>query len=100
MGVLGLRDFRLLFGAQAISVVGDRMVGIALAFAVLELGGGATEVGIVMGCRTLPLLATRLMGGGVADRVSRKTVMVVSDLARVLTQGLIAGLLIAGGAQI
>src|SRR5262245_66169155 len=76
------------------------MVGIALAFAVLELGGGATEVGIVMACRTLPLVATLLIGGVVADRVSRRTVMVVSDLARVVTQGLIAGLLIAGTAQV
>src|SRR3954466_11035376 len=100
MGVLALRDFRLLFGAQEISMVGDRMVGIALPFAVLELGGGATEVGIVMACRTLPLLATLLIGGVVADRVSRRTVMVASDLARVITQGLIAGLLIAGVAQI
>jgi hypothetical protein len=100
MGVLGLREFRLLFGAQAISVLGDRMVAIALAFAVLELGGGATEVGIVMACRTLPLVATLLIGGVVADRVSRQTVMVLSDLARVVTQGLIAGLLIAGVAQV
>jgi hypothetical protein len=37
MGVLRLREFRLLLGAQAVSMVGDRMVGIALAFAVLEL---------------------------------------------------------------
>src|SRR3954447_5265822 len=100
MGVLGLRDFRLLFGAQAISMVGDRMVGIALAFAVLELGGGATEVGIVMACRTLPLVATLLIGGVAADRLSRRTVMVASDVARVLTQGLTAVLLIAGEAQV
>ena len=46
MGVLRLREFRLLFGAQAVSIIGDRMVGIALAFAVLELGGSATEVGM------------------------------------------------------
>src|SRR5690349_15819955 len=100
MGVLGLREFRLLVGAQAISVLGDRMVAIALAFAGLGLGGGATEVGIVMACRTLPLVATLLIGGVVADRVSRRTVMVVSDLSRVVTQGLIAGLLIVGVAQI
>jgi hypothetical protein len=37
--VLRRRDFRLLFGAQAVSVLGDRMVAVALAFAVLELGG-------------------------------------------------------------
>ena len=71
MGVLRLREFRLLFLAQAVSMVGDRMVAIALAFAVLELGGSATEVGIVLACRTLPLVATLLIGGVVADRVSR-----------------------------
>ena len=56
------------------------MVGIALAFAVLELGGSATEVGIVLACRTLPLVATLLVGGVVADRVSRRAVMVTADL--------------------
>lgn len=50
--VLRLRDFRLLFGAQAVSVFGDRMVSIALAFAVLELGGSASEVGLVLAART------------------------------------------------
>jgi hypothetical protein len=45
MGVLRLREFRLLFFAQAISWLGDRMVGIALAFAVLSLGGSPAEVG-------------------------------------------------------
>ena len=40
MGVLKLREFRLLFGAQAVSVLGDRMVAIALAFAVIEQSSG------------------------------------------------------------
>lgn len=100
MGVLRLREFRLLLGAQAVSIVGDRMVGIALAFAVLELGGSATEVGIVLACRTLPLVATLLVGGVVADRVSRRAVMVCADLSRVLTQGAIAALLIGGVAEV
>jgi MFS family permease len=100
MRVLRLREFRLLFGAQAVSVLGDRMVGIALAFAVLELGGSATEVGIVMACRTFPLVATLLIGGVVADRVSRRAVMVVSDVLRLVTQGLMASLLIGGVAEV
>jgi hypothetical protein len=41
LAVVRQRDFRLVFGAFAVSVVGDRMVTIALAFAVLELGGSA-----------------------------------------------------------
>jgi MFS family permease len=96
LAVLRLRDFRLVFGAFAVSMVGDRMVGIALAFAVLELGGSASEVGIVLAARTVPLVATLLVGGVVADRLSRRSVMVAADLARMVTQGLLGVLLIAG----
>jgi MFS family permease len=100
LAVLGRRDFRLLFGAQAVTSLGDRMVPVALAFAVLELGGSVSEVGIVLAARTFALVASLLIGGVVADRVSRKTVMVVSDLARVVTQGLLAALLIADVADV
>lgn len=100
MGVLRLREFRLLFGAQAVSVLGDRMVPIALAFAVLELGGSASQIGIVLAVRTLPMVATLLIGGVVADRVSRRAVMVAADLVRLGTQGAIAVLLITGTAEI
>src|SRR5262245_40064232 len=100
MGVLRLREFRLLFGAQAVSWLGDRMVSIALAFAVLELGGSPTEVGIVLAIRVVPLVGTLLVGGVVADRISRRAVMVVADIVRVITQGTIAALLITGNAEI
>jgi MFS family permease len=96
LAVLRVRDFRLVFGAFAVSVLGDRMVTIALAFAVLELGGSASEIGIVLACRTLPLVATLLIGGVVADRVSRQVVMVTADLSRLVSQGLLGVLLIAG----
>jgi MFS family permease len=96
LAVLRQRDFRLVFGAFAVSVLGDRMVTIALAFAVLELGGSPSDVGIVLACRTLPLVATLLIGGVVADRVSRRGVMVAADLARLASQGLLGVLLIAG----
>jgi MFS family permease len=100
MGVLRLREFRLLFFAQAVSWLGDRMVGIALAFAVLSLGGSPAEVGLVLAFRLVPLVATLLVGGVVADRVSRRAVMVIADLVRLVTQGAIAALLIAGAAEI
>ena len=100
MEVLRLREFRLLFIAQAVSGLGDRTVPIALAFAVLELGGSATAVGLVLTARMLPLTLTLLIGGVVADRISRRTVMVAADIARTLTQALLAALLIAGVAEL
>jgi predicted MFS family arabinose efflux permease len=96
LGVLRRRDFRLVFGAYAVSVLGDRMVVIALAFAVLHLGGSASDIGIVLAARTIPLVASLLIGGVVADRTSRQRVMVSADLSRMCTQGLLAALLITG----
>jgi MFS family permease len=100
LAALRQRDFRLLFCGQAASLFGDGMVNVALAFAVLELGGGASEVGLVFASRSLPLVACLLVGGVVADRTSRRAVMVGADLVRLASQGTLAILLIAGGADV
>lgn len=100
LSALRRRDFRLMFGAQAVSGLGDRMVPVALAFAVLGLGGSPSEVGIVLAARTLPLVGSLLIGGVVADRVSRRTVMMAADLVRVASQGVTAALLVAGSSPV
>ena len=92
--------FRRVLGAAAVSWFGDRMVLIALAFAVLEIGGSASAIGLVLAVRTGALLLSLLFGGVVADRVPRRAVMISADLARVVTQGLLAALVIAGTAEI
>jgi predicted MFS family arabinose efflux permease len=98
--VLRQRDFRLFFLGQSASLLGDGMVNVALAFAVLELGGSASDIGLVFACRMLPLVACLLVGGVVADRTSRRTVMVVADLVRLASQGVLGALLIADAAHI
>jgi MFS family permease len=100
LGVLRERPFRLLFVAASVSVFGDAMSGVALAFAVLEIGGSATDLGLVLAAGSLPLLVFLLVGGVVADRVSRRALMLSADVVRFATQGLMAGLLIGGVAQI
>ncbi len=100
LGVLRQREFRLMFLAQGVSVLGDRMVSVALAFAVLGLGGSASAVGLVLACRMLPMIACLVAGGVVADRVSRRSVMVVADVVRLGSQGLMAALLIGGAAHV
>jgi MFS family permease len=100
VSVLRLRDFRLLFAGQGVSVLGDRMVAVALAFAVLELGGSASEVGLVLAASWTPLVLTVLAGGVVADRTSRRAVMVAADLVRIASQGTMAALVITGAAEI
>jgi MFS family permease len=94
MAILRDRDFLRFFGAQAVSMFGDRMVGVALAFAVIELGGSPTDVGVVLAMRALPLIACVLIGGVVADRTSRRRVLLTADFVRLASQGLLAALLI------
>jgi MFS family permease len=98
--VLRRRDFRLYFLGQSVSLFGDGMTRVALAFAVLGVGGSASEVGLVLAANTLPEIACVLAGGVVADRVSRRRLMVAADLARLTSQGTMAALLIAGHAHV
>ena len=100
LAVLRRRDFRLLFLGQGVSVLGDRMVAVALAFAVIELGGSASDVGLVLAGAWAPLVLTVLAGGVIADRTSRRAVMVTADLVRIVSQGTMAVLVITGAAEV
>jgi MFS family permease len=99
-GLLRHREFRLLFLGQGISMLGDRMVGVALAFAVIELGGSASDVGLVLAAGMLPRVATLLAGGVVADRTSRREVMIAADLVRLASQATMAALVVSGAGEI
>ena len=100
LGALRERNFRLFFIGQATSMLGTGMVGVALAFAVLDLTGSVSDLGFVLAAQTVPLVAFLLVGGVVADRLPRRAVMVAADLARVGTQGALAALLITGHAEL
>ena len=76
------------------------MTPVALAFAVLGLGGSATDLGLVVAAGTVPLALLLLVGGVWADRLDRRRVMLVCDAVRAVVQGLLAALLIGGVAQI
>src|ERR1700727_2420812 len=99
-GIPAQRAFRLLFAAQSISSLGDRLVPVALAFAVLNLTGSATDLGLVLAAQTIPLVLFVLVGGVWADRLPRRLVMASSDLVRAGSQGLCAVLLLTGRAHL
>ncbi len=99
-GVLRHRDFRYLWLAQSTSVLGDRIVTIALALFVIDLTGSATDLGLVLAAGALPLIGFLLLGGVWADRLPRHRVMITSDLVRFVLHGLLAGLIVAGSVRI
>jgi MFS family permease len=95
------RRFRLLWFGQATSTLGDGLVPVALAFAVIQtLDGSPTDLGLVLAAQTLPLVAFVLVGGVWADRLPRQMVMLVSDLIRCVVQATMAVLLLSGRAQL
>ena len=76
------RDFRLLWGGQTVSFVGDAAFIVALGWRVTELTGKASSLGFVLALESLAMLVTLLWGGVLADRHSRRLLMIGSDLAR------------------
>src|SRR3712207_5030471 len=101
LGILRLRDFRLLFLAKPTSEFGDRLVPVALAFAVLDdLDASAAALGIVLAARTIPQMAFVLVGGVWADRLPRQRVMFASDAGRFAIQAAVAALLLTENAEV
>ena len=72
------------------------MVPVALTFAILGLGYGASGVGLVLAAEAVTMIALLLIGGTMADRFPRKLVMVTADGARCIAQLLLAALLLGG----
>jgi MFS transporter len=94
------RNFRLLFAGQAVSVVGDALFPVALAFAVLDLGGSPGQLGLVLAAQGLPLAVLVLAAGVWADRLPRRWIMFASDVGRGIAQAGAAYLLLSGRAEI
>ena len=99
-GPLGLPQFRLLFAARALAYVGTYLAPIAVAFAILRNGGGATAVGLSFAAWTLAQVAMLTFGGVVGDRLPRRVVMVGSDTASTVVRTAMGVLLLSGHAQV
>jgi MFS family permease len=92
-------QFRLLFAGQILSLLGDKVMLVALPFAVLETGGGIGAVGLVVAAELVPFLIFAIVGGVVSDRSDRRRVLVTSDIARLVVQAVGGVLLLAHAAN-
>jgi DHA3 family tetracycline resistance protein-like MFS transporter len=95
-GSLRVRDFALLWSGQTVSSLGDGIFTVALAIVTLEVDRRPSGIAYVFAARAVPSVILALVGGVVADRISRRLVMLSSDIVRALTVGLIAFLLARG----
>ncbi|HEX5267440.1 MAG TPA: MFS transporter [Acidimicrobiales bacterium] len=89
---LSVRNYRLYFWGQIVSVSGTWMQSLAQAWLVLKLTNSAVEVGTLPAIQFLPMLLAGPWGGLVADRMDKRRTLVGTQLASgvlALTLGLL-----------
>ena len=94
------RDFRLLWAGQAVSLVGDGIYLVAIAWLVYDISNQPGALAIVGLAWTLPQVAGLLLAGVLSDRVERRRLLVIADLIRFAAIGAIAALAFADAADI
>jgi MFS family permease len=92
--------FRYLVAGRAVTMVGNAVAPIALAFAVLDLTGSVRDLGLVVGARSLTNVVFLLLGGVIADRLPRHLVMVAASLLAAGTQAAVAAAVLTGTATV
>ncbi len=96
---LRIRNYRLFAGGSLISNVGTWMQRVAQDWLVLALTGSAGALGITTGLQFLPIVVLSPIAGVVADRYSKRRVLVVTQAAMGLTAALLGVLAVTGLVQ-
>jgi MFS family permease len=93
---LAHRDFRWLWSGMCISLLGDGIFLVAMAWQVYALSNAPTALALVGIAMTIPTIALLLVGGVVSDRFDRRRVMLAADAVRGVAVGVMALLALTG----
>ena len=96
---LRYRNYRLWFFGQMVSLFGSWMQTTAQGFLVFQLTGSPAYLGYVGFAAGVPAWALTLYGGVVADRVPRRTLLIVTQTAQMALAFILAGLVFSGIVQ-
>jgi len=94
------RNFRWFFTARLVNLLGTSMAPVALTFAVLEVEDSPSALGQVLAANSIPLVIFLLLGGVIADRFDRATVLRVTNVGAGLTQSAVAALVLTDNAEL
>jgi len=94
--VLAQRNFRLLWIGEGLSLLGDQFYLIALPWLVLQMTGNILILGSILAVAGIPRAVFMLLGGAITDRFSSRTVMLVSNILRMIVVVLLTVLVITG----
>src|SRR5262249_9377866 len=92
------RDFRLVYAAQFVSLLGSMVTYVALPYQIYRLTGSSLAVGLLGAGELAPLLVPAFIGGAIADAVDRRRIAIVTDVA-LAAGGVALALIAAAGAS-
>ena len=97
---LRVRDFRLLFAGETVSVLGDQFHFVALTWLAIQLTGSGLVLGTVLMTAAIPRAVFMLVGGAFSDRFSPRTLMLASNVIRGVVVGILAALVLSQRAEL
>ena len=93
-------SFHLIIVSQAISMIGGTILRFTISLHVLDLTGSAEIFATMVAVSFLPLILFEPIGGALADRFSKKVLLVISDSANTIIVGVLAALLFGGSESV
>ena len=75
---LSVRNFRLFFGGQLVSAIGNWLTTIAATLFVLHLTDSGFAIGVLTACQFGPLLVFGLWAGAVVDRIDKRKLLLLT----------------------
>jgi MFS family permease len=94
------RDFRLLWSGMCVSLLGDGVFLVAMAWQVYALSNAPTALALVGIAMTVPTIAFLLIGGAISDRLDRRRIMLSADVVRAVAVGAMALLSLTGALEL
>jgi len=93
---LRVRNYRLYFMGQSVSVAGTWMQKLAQSWLVLELTNSGAWLGITLAVQQLPTLVLTPWGGVLADRFNKRTILIMTAILSIVPSVLIGALTLSG----
>ena len=100
LGPLSDPKFRLFWVGHTASIVGDALMPVTLAFAILSVGGSLSDIGLTLGTSLAVRVALLVIGGTLADRFPRRLLIIGCDVALAVVQTVVCVLLATGHGDI
>lgn len=97
---LELRGFRILWTGMAVSLVGDGLTLVAIAWQVYQLSDAPTALGVTLMAMSIPQVLLLPLGGVVSDRIDRRRILLAADLVRCVALAALAALSLGGDLQL